>query len=49
MAAILKLLKTTDPKTRQYIRFYRISEIYEVFNSRISQHHSLSVTKLIFH
>ena len=30
MAAILKLLKTADPKTRQYIRFYKISEIYEV-------------------
>ena len=31
MASILKLLQTVDPKTRQYIRYYRISEIYEVF------------------
>lgn len=29
MASILKLLQTVDPKTRQYIRFFKISEIYE--------------------
>ncbi|CAF0834436.1 unnamed protein product [Brachionus calyciflorus] len=29
MASILKLLQTVDPKTRQYIRFFKLSEIYE--------------------
>ena len=31
MASILKLLQTVDPRTRHYIRYYKISEIYEVF------------------
>ena len=30
MAAILKLLQTIDPKTRQYVRYYKITEVYEV-------------------
>jgi hypothetical protein len=30
MAAILKLLQTVDPRTRQYIRYFKISEVYEV-------------------
>lgn len=30
MAAILRLLQTIDPRTRQYIRYFKISEIYEV-------------------
>lgn len=32
MSAVLKLLQNVDPKTRQYIRYYKISEIYEVNN-----------------
>ena len=34
MASILKLLQSVDPKTRHYIRYYRISEIYEVISTQ---------------
>ena len=30
MASILRTLQSVEPKTRHYIRYYRISEIYEV-------------------
>ena len=30
MASILRTLQCVEPKTRHYIRYYRISEIYEV-------------------
>ena len=39
MAAILKLLQTVDPLTRQYIRYYKISEIYEVYGLKRYQNY----------
>jgi hypothetical protein len=47
MSAVLKQLQTLDPRTRQYIRYYKICEVYEVIiKQKYSKLHLIYMFKI---